>query len=91
MRTIVFIDYWNLQLSLQYEDAKVRGMQRGTHRFNVDWFNVGGWITTIHREYVLRLSFPLHIPVTSFMLLFILGNNRPAASLIFLPWIERMS
>ena len=45
MRTIVFIDYWNLQLSLQYEDAKVRGMQRGTHRFNVDWFNVGGWIT----------------------------------------------
>ena len=45
MRTIVFIDYWNLQLSLQHEDAKEQGVQGNTHRFNVDWFNIGSKIT----------------------------------------------
>ncbi len=28
MRTIVFIDYWNLQLSLQHEDAKAQNAKR---------------------------------------------------------------
>lgn len=45
LRTIVFIDYWNLQLSLQQEDAKSKGVPQNNHRFSIDWFNIGPWIT----------------------------------------------
>lgn len=45
MRAIVFVDYWNVQLTLQHEDAKALSVDTNNHRFNIDWFNLGLWIT----------------------------------------------
>lgn len=45
VRAIVFVDYWNVQLTLQHEDAKALSVDTNNHRFNIDWFNLGLWIT----------------------------------------------
>ncbi|EIU6819353.1 NYN domain-containing protein [Vibrio parahaemolyticus] len=45
MRTIVFVDYWNLQLSVQQEDARSHGAASNTHRFNINWYTLGQWLT----------------------------------------------
>lgn len=50
MRTIVFVDYWNLQLTLGGEDARVAGLtgaQARNHRFEVDWFGLGPALTQL--------------------------------------------
>lgn len=39
------MDYWNLQLTLQQEDAKQNGINPvGSHRVNIDWFGLGPWL-----------------------------------------------
>lgn len=45
MRTIVFVDYWNLQLSIQQEDAKSQTVTASAHRFNINWYQLGQWLT----------------------------------------------
>lgn len=51
MKTIVFVDYWNLQLSIQQEDAKALNIDPiHTHRFQIDWFNLGQVITQCAQE-----------------------------------------
>ncbi len=55
MRTMVFVDYWNLQLTLQSEDGLAKGLT-GTalqsHRFQVDWFSLGGVLTGLADSHV---------------------------------------
>lgn len=41
---MIFVDYWNLQATLQQEDGKAQGLAAGdlrSHRFSVDWFGLG--------------------------------------------------
>lgn len=48
MRTMVFVDYWNLQMTLQQQDGFSQGLSGaalGGHRFNVDWFGIGPTLT----------------------------------------------
>lgn len=50
MRAIVFVDYWNLQLTLQREDGRALGLSGqglASHRFGVDWFNLGPKLTQL--------------------------------------------
>jgi hypothetical protein len=50
MRAIVFVDYWNLQLTIQREDGKANGLNGQAlagHRFNVDWFGLGPILTQL--------------------------------------------
>ncbi len=50
MRTMVFVDYWNLQATLQQEDGKGNGLDGAdlrAHRFNVNWFDLGPKLTQI--------------------------------------------
>jgi len=50
MRTMVFVDYWNLQLSLQHEDAAAQGLNGAAlqqHRFSIDWFSLGLELTNL--------------------------------------------
>ena len=46
MKTIVFVDYWNLQLSLQREDAISKQVNIQNHRFYIDWYKFGQNITS---------------------------------------------
>lgn len=45
MKVIVYVDYWNLQLSLQSEDAKSKSIDINSHRFCLDWYRLGNWLT----------------------------------------------
>lgn len=50
MKTMVFVDYWNLQATLQKEDGKnlgLTGQGLRDHRFHVDWFNLGPILTQL--------------------------------------------
>lgn len=41
---MIFVDYWNLQATLQQEDGKEQGHNAAAlraHRFNIDWFGIG--------------------------------------------------
>lgn len=41
---MVFVDYWNLQATLQQEDGREQGLLAArlrAHRFNLDGFGVG--------------------------------------------------
>lgn len=46
MKTIVFVDYWNLQLSLQREDAISKSVSIQSHRFQIDWYKLGPNMTS---------------------------------------------
>lgn len=50
MRAMVFVDYWNLQMVLQQQDGKAKGLDGGdlaSHRFNIDWFQLGPKLTNL--------------------------------------------
>ena len=50
MRTMLFVDYWNLQATLQQEDGKAAGLNNAdlrAHRFDVDWFGIGPILTAL--------------------------------------------
>ncbi len=50
MKTMVFVDYWNLQLGLQNEDAIQAGLVGAAaraHRFEIDWFGLGPALTQL--------------------------------------------
>lgn len=50
MRTIVFVDYWNLQLLIQSSEAEEKGLTgaaASTHRFDISWFTLGPILTEI--------------------------------------------
>lgn len=54
MKTIVFVDYWNLQATLQIEDGKEQGYSDSAlraHRFNIDWFGLGPTLTRLAAQY----------------------------------------
>ncbi|MBX3319727.1 MAG: NYN domain-containing protein [Nitrospira sp.] len=40
-RVRVFVDYWNVQLSLNSKEAKARGLD---FRFKIDWRSFGAWL-----------------------------------------------
>ncbi|MGI9559297.1 MAG: NYN domain-containing protein [Thermodesulfobacteriota bacterium] len=52
MKVIVFIDYWNLQLTIQQQDAKSVGKNANSHRFNIDWYSIGRVFTDIAQSVV---------------------------------------
>ena len=52
MKTIVFVDYWNLQLTLQQEDAKALNAEPHSHRLKFDWFNLGQTLTANAEQHV---------------------------------------
>lgn len=72
MRTMVFVDYWNLQVTLQREDGKLAGLQGGDlrkHRFNVDWFGLGPKLTELaatHASPIPGQKLPLNYEETRF-------------------------
>ena len=41
-RIIVFVDYWNLQLTMNQQEAISRGLS--DYRFKFDWINLGPWL-----------------------------------------------
>lgn len=43
MRTVIFVDYWNLQLMLKKEgrDLGLTRPKLAEHRFLIDWFGLG--------------------------------------------------
>jgi len=50
MKTIVFVDYWSLQLSLQREESKQLGLGEAAarlYRFHLDWYQLGPRITRL--------------------------------------------
>lgn len=47
MKVVVFVDYWNLQLGIQQLEAKALGVSTQTHRFSIDWFNLGVNLTAM--------------------------------------------
>src|SRR4030042_4376773 len=38
----VFVDFWNFQLTINENEAKVQNIQE--FRFNVNWFELGKWV-----------------------------------------------
>ncbi|WOI27634.1 NYN domain-containing protein (plasmid) [Cobetia amphilecti] len=50
MRAMVFVDYWNLQVTLQQQDGLANGLsagELGNHRFEIDWFQLGPKLTEL--------------------------------------------
>lgn len=50
MKTIVFVDYWNLQLLLQSSEAEEKGLagaEANAHRFDIAWFSLGPILTEL--------------------------------------------
>lgn len=50
MRTMVFVDYWNLQMTLQQQDGSALGLsgaELGKHRFDINWFKIGPILTSL--------------------------------------------
>lgn len=77
MKTIVFVDYWNLQLSIQQEDAKALNIDPiHTHRFQIDWFNLGQIVTQCAQDNVRQTvaDFELNFQETR-----IYTSSNPAA------------
>ncbi len=54
MRTVIFVDYWNLQLTLQKEEGKdlgLTGPKLAEHRFLIDWFGLGPTLIDLVTKY----------------------------------------
>ncbi|AEV26920.1 hypothetical protein Dsui_2569 [Azospira oryzae PS] len=64
MKTIVFVDYWNLQATLQFEDGRDQGHSGAAlraHRFNIDWFGLGPKLTALAEANASPLGNPLSL------------------------------
>lgn len=51
---MLFVDYWNLQVSLQKEDGKLAGLTNAAlhaHRFSIDWFGIGPKLTALAAQH----------------------------------------
>ena len=51
---MLFVDYWNLQVTLQKEDGKLAGLADAglrAHRFAIDWFGLGPKLTALAAEH----------------------------------------
>ena len=54
-RVRVFIDYWNLQITLNESEARATGQTTTDVRFKIDWRNFPGWVASKAAE-VVRVS-----------------------------------
>lgn len=64
MKTIVFVDYWNLQATVQCEDGKEQGLSGSAlraHRFNIDWFGLGPQLTKLAEAHASPAGNPLSL------------------------------
>lgn len=84
---MVFVDYWNLQLTLTGEDAKalsLTGAAARNHRFEINWFNLGPLLTqlaAVHASPNPGVPLPLQFQQTR-----IYTSANPATDFKFKGW-----
>ncbi|EPU1979843.1 NYN domain-containing protein [Escherichia coli] len=90
MRTMVFVDYWNLQLSLQHEDALAQSLDAAAlqqHRFQIDWFSLGSKITELAKQ--LASPDPASPLPFQFQEMRVYTSNNPSDNGSYKQWATR--